>query len=344
LYPKITIITPSYNQGNYIEQTILSVLDQNYPNLEYIVIDGGSTDNTVDILKKYSHRIHYWISEPDKGQTDAINKGFQRATGDIINWLNSDDYYETGCLFKIAKSFEDPEIKAVTTVVRNFEEGGENWDEITTNYGDNVLLLTKGFNNQPGTFFRKEIWQRYFPLPSQLHYTMDQYLWFCYWLEHSADSFKVENYITTFFRRHINSKTTGSANSTIFNHLGKAFFNEHNLLFWSFFFGKDTEKSGVVSSYFWDDFDYKSKQVSFPKDINMKETQVNQIFQLYLFQLLKEDYRLGFFHRLKTNLQYLDSTLFSISDHRVIKRMRISTWSPRTIKTYRRIYWKLKQI
>ena len=85
-----------------IEQAIQSVINQNYPNLEYIIIDGGSTDNTVEIIKKYESHISYWISEPDKGQTDAINKGFAKCTGEIFNWLNSDDYYETGTFKKLS--------------------------------------------------------------------------------------------------------------------------------------------------------------------------------------------------------------------------------------------------
>jgi glycosyltransferase involved in cell wall biosynthesis len=90
--PKISILTPSYNQGQYIEQTIQSILSQNYPNLEYIVIDGGSTDNTVEILKKYDQHITYWVSEKDRGQSHAINKGIEKCTGVLFNWLNSDDY------------------------------------------------------------------------------------------------------------------------------------------------------------------------------------------------------------------------------------------------------------
>ena len=91
--PKISIVTPSFNQGQFIEQTMRSVIMQGYPNLEYIIIDGGSTDNTIEIIKKYEHYITYWVSEPDQGQYDAINKGFARSTGEIMAWLNSDDLY-----------------------------------------------------------------------------------------------------------------------------------------------------------------------------------------------------------------------------------------------------------
>ena len=102
---KISVITPSYNQAQFIERTILSVLNQNYPNLEYIIMDGGSTDNTVEILKKYSDKI-IWKSEKDNGQSGAINKGLKMATGDIVTYLNSDDIYELGTFEKIAEFFQ----------------------------------------------------------------------------------------------------------------------------------------------------------------------------------------------------------------------------------------------
>ena len=105
-WPKLSIITPSYNQGAFIEETILSVLNQEYPNLEYIIIDGGSTDNTVEIIKKYESKLTYWVSEKDKGQSHALNKGLAQATGEIIGWLNSDDVYVKGAFRKVISAFK----------------------------------------------------------------------------------------------------------------------------------------------------------------------------------------------------------------------------------------------
>ena len=109
-YPKISVITPSYNQAQFLERTIKSIIEQDYPNLEYIVCDGGSNDGSVEIIKKYKDKITWWCSEKDKGQSDAINKGFKRATGDIVCWINSDDVLLKGALMEYARMYnENPE-------------------------------------------------------------------------------------------------------------------------------------------------------------------------------------------------------------------------------------------
>jgi len=107
--PKISIITPSYNDCHYLERTILSVLSQGYPNLEYIIIDGGSTDGSVDIIKKYADKLAWWVSEPDGGMYHALKKGFEKSTGDIMGWINSDDLLHTKSLFTVGQVFGDHE-------------------------------------------------------------------------------------------------------------------------------------------------------------------------------------------------------------------------------------------
>ena len=214
-YPKISIVTPSYNQGKYIEQTITSVLNQNYPNLEYIIIDGGSTDDTVEIIKKYEHQLAYWVSEQDKGQTDAINKGFEKCTGVIFNWINSDDYYEPGTFEKLVKLFTDfPHVNVICGKEWSFND--ETPEKKTPNAGsiikENVYeTIRVGIIDQPCTFFRKEAIDAFFPLNSSLKYVMDKQLWWKYLLKYGQNNILQISKEFTNFRLHNQSKTVSDA-------------------------------------------------------------------------------------------------------------------------------------
>ncbi|MGB7569299.1 MAG: glycosyltransferase family 2 protein [Chitinivibrionales bacterium] len=170
---KISIITPTLNHARFIEDTILSVKNQDYKDFEHIVIDGGSDDGTIDILRKYPHLI--WISEKDSGQSNAINKGFKMAKGDIITWLNSDDYFENNIFSRIVKLFEDN--KDCFVLYGNMTDIGENKNILGTRTGDTItlkhLLINPDIVRQPGCFWRREVINRIGNLNEDLHLVMD---------------------------------------------------------------------------------------------------------------------------------------------------------------------------
>ncbi len=207
-YPKITIVTPSYNQGHFIERTILSVINQNYPNLEYIIIDGGSTDNTVEIIKKYEKWITYWISEKDNGQTEAINKGIKRATGTIINSVMSDDLLVENALFNLATAYT-PETQCYLGKTHIIDENDLETGSIShTNYsGLNIYDCLEIGLNQPGTFFNISVMEEIGLLNEKLQYSFDLDYWKRFLLNYNKPKIaKMDCYIAS-FRIHEASKT-----------------------------------------------------------------------------------------------------------------------------------------
>ena len=207
-WPKISIITPSYNQGDFIEETLRSVLLQNYPNTEYIVLDGGSNDNTVDILERYDEFIDYWVSERDNGQADAIYRGIEMATGDIIAYINSDDFYYPGTLFKVAKGFikyRDSRWLTGKTVFVD-EESAPKKDQ-PRYLPINMFTMTYfgNFVTQPSTFWKKELFSSVGGFDRALRFSFDYELFLKF--------LKIErplwmNECLAAFRYHSMSKTT----------------------------------------------------------------------------------------------------------------------------------------
>lgn len=184
MLPKISIIVPTLNQARFIEETIQSVLSQNYPNLELIVIDGGSTDGTLDILEKYSNALT-WISEPDNGQVDAINKGLRRVTGDVVAYLNSDDVYNPNTLLTVGKYFSDyPETQILTGKCSNIDENGVEIRSLIKLYKNLWLklridksLTVLDYISQPATFWRVGLTHTIGYFNPEYHYAMDYDYW-----------------------------------------------------------------------------------------------------------------------------------------------------------------------
>lgn len=176
--PLVTIVTPSYNQSRYLEQTIRSVLDQDYPSLEYFIIDGGSTDSSVDIICRYEKQLSGWVSEKDRGQADAINKGFQRASGEFIAWLNSDDIYQPGAIRKAIEAFQQhPEAGLVYGDVLSIDENSQSFNLQTFKLYTLADLMAFNIISQPAVFMRRSVLEQAGYLDLDYHLLLDHHLW-----------------------------------------------------------------------------------------------------------------------------------------------------------------------
>lgn len=210
---RISIVTPSYNQASFLEETIVSILDQGYPDLEYIVMDGGSTDGSVEIIKRYERHLAHWTSQRDAGQSDAIARGFARATGDVMNWINSDDRLAPGALTIIGEMVERAPAAGL------YAAGTESFlDRATVPYHVSIprrlelraLLGHDGVmvdRHQPGIFFRRDLYERVGGVRLDLHYGMDYEL-YLRMLETGA-AVAYDPRIVARFRSHGESKTGG---------------------------------------------------------------------------------------------------------------------------------------
>ena len=208
---KISIIVPSYNQAVYLEETLNSITEQGYDNVEILVIDGASTDHTVDVIKIFEEKIAYWVSEKDKGQSEAINKGLAKATGDVITWLNSDDLYEKDTLAKVADIFSNPSIDVICGDCYFFYEGNPSQDYVSQHGEisfDRTIQYWKtnppAIPPQPSVFLRKKVWDKIGGVDESLRYGMDYDLWLRV-LEHFQIQYVPE--LFSRYRFHTNSKS-----------------------------------------------------------------------------------------------------------------------------------------
>lgn len=211
-WPKISIVTPSLNQAQYFEETIRSVLLQGYPNLEYIIIDGGSSDGSVEIIKKYELWLTYWVSEPDRGQSHAINKGFERSTGEIMAWINSDDYYLAGAFCAIVEDFvTKPDTLWVAGQTNFVDSAGKVWQ----GWGKPKEEIERWFVGpavmQPGVFWRRHVWEMCQGIDEDFKDSFDYDLWFQFvrkqpfptWEQREIALFRIHDQSKTFLHQDI---------------------------------------------------------------------------------------------------------------------------------------------
>jgi len=207
--PLVSIVTPSYNQAQFLERTICSVLDQDYPHIEYLIVDGGSTDGSVEIIKRFAPKLGWWTSEPDYGQTEAINKGFTQARGQIFAWLNSDDTYLPNAVSEaVAYLQANPEVGMVYGDANFIDEQDRLIGKFPARQTD-LKKLQRGYVHIPqqAVFFRAELWKRVGPLDSSFYFAMDYDLWV-----RLAKISKLQYFPHTWanFRLHLGAKTIQS--------------------------------------------------------------------------------------------------------------------------------------
>jgi glycosyltransferase involved in cell wall biosynthesis len=206
--PLVSIVTPSYNQADFIAATIESVLQQDYPHVELIVIDGGSTDGSVDVIRRYQKHLKYWVSEPDRGQADAINKGYRIASGDLIGWLNSDDELTPGSIARLVRYFgARPEVGLVYGDLERIDASGQH---IAFDHYEDFDLVqfvrTAAYISQPGSLVRRSVLDAIGPLDTELRFMMDLDQWLRAAL---VCRFGYERSVVARFRVHDEAKSSG---------------------------------------------------------------------------------------------------------------------------------------
>jgi hypothetical protein len=209
-FPLVSIVTPSFNQAKYLEETIISVLNQDYPNTEYLIMDGGSSDGSIDVIRKYEHRLAFWISEKDDGQAHAINKGWRRSRGEIVAYLNSDDIYMQGAISKAVRAFaEHPEWAMLYGDCGLINESGAFIGSLMARPFDLKSLLLRCTIGQPAVFIRRSALETVGMLDESFHMAMDYDLWMRLGLSFPIGHLSGEHLAD--FRVHASAKSSAQA-------------------------------------------------------------------------------------------------------------------------------------
>ena len=299
---KISVIIPSYNQGAYLEETILSIINQNYTNLEIILIDGKSTDNSIEIIRKYENSFSYWVSEKDLGQSDAINKGFREASGEIITWLCSDDLYTPNSLNMVNEIFSNlsPEVGLIHGSSIIFT--GKKTIRLNKGTDDDSLenILSGMTFPQPSTFFRRSLLQKSGLLDLHLHFGMDYDL-FCKFA--IITKFKSIDFCFSKYRLHSESKTVSAVSkfiddwSKVFTSIIKA--AEFNTMI------------DILDELDINHTDNQSTLLFFKENFDSKNIDQERLLYRFLVFVLKYDYESKRFDRAKKIANYLRKELHS---------------------------------
>jgi glycosyltransferase involved in cell wall biosynthesis len=303
---KFTVITPSFNQGQFVEQTIDSVLSQKGVDVEYIIIDGGSNDGSQEIIRKYTKHLSYFVSEPDHGQSHAINKGLKLATGDIVNWLNSDDYFEPDALKTIQEAFSSETVNAVCARSNVVLNGKLLFTTSGTDLFPGNLAKTIGWAriDQPETFFRRSAFESVGPLNQSLKYVMDKEWWIRYLLLFGLDGIANVDKCVVNFRHHADSKSVSQA---------AGFEKETAQIFYALALHVgDNDHADFIRVMFEDSF--QNIDFSYPK---IDSTLGRQILNYFLLKKADEFYYSLKLGEAKTILSQIEKQNLSQSDRRL---------------------------
>lgn len=309
LLPKITVITPSFNQGHFLRQTILSVLEQEYTNLEYMIFDGGSSDNSVEIIKEYEGKLKFWVSEKDKGQSHAINKGITRATGDIIGWLNSDDYLEKGALMSIAKNFNQPDVNCVIGKIAYFNNSGHLWNSNQVVYKPAEKTLGAGVVPQPAMYFAKSCYDKVGLLNERLHFCFDSEWYMRYLMHYGIEGIKEIADLLVHFRFHEHSKSMNNSYQ---------FRQERNSIFFDIANQHHQHKiKNILNQLYTVDKDYHFDQPKLKNGLS-----VNKALNYFVMQIGNEYYAANDKKNAKLCFDIVNEKLLEPADQRLFTKIR----------------------